>query len=208
MFNDKFLLTKAVLDGQKTMTRRVIKCPRAFKGERVGGFNVHIRPSDKKIIGYPCMYDADEREFDGGEILPKYKVGEVVAIAMSYEHIFYELHIGLPIDDPSLSGGGFKNKMFVKSELMPYAIKITDIRAERLQDISNQDCLQEGIKKHISHAKVYYTHDGIGNYFFDTPRDAFASLIDRVSGNGTWESNPFVWVYSFEVIENPKYMNN
>nr|DAS27151.1 MAG TPA: ASCH domain protein [Caudoviricetes sp.] len=205
MFNDKFLLTKAVLDGQKTMTRRVIKCPRAFKGEWVGGFNVHIRPSDKKIIGYPCMYDADEREFDGGEILPKYKVGEVVAIAMSYEHIFYELHIGLPIDDdPSLSGIGFKNKMFVKPELMPYAIKITDIRVERLQDISNQDCLQEGIKKHISHAKVYYTHDGIGNYFFDTPRDAFVSLIDRVSGKGTWESNPFVWVYSFEVIENPR----
>lgn len=151
------------------------------------------------------MYDADEREFDGGEILPKYKVGEVVAIAMSYEHIFYELHIGLPIDDdPSLSGIGFKNKMFVKPELMPYAIKITDIRVERLQDISNQDCLQEGIKKHISHAKVYYTHDGIGNYFFDTPRDAFVSLIDRVSGKGTWESNPFVWVYSFEVIENPR----
>ena len=69
MFNDKYSLTQAVLDGRKTQTRRVIKCPREFKGEWVAGFNIHIRQSDKKVVGWPCMYDADEREFDGGEIL-------------------------------------------------------------------------------------------------------------------------------------------
>ena len=83
MFNDDYGLTQAVLDGRKTMTRRIIKCPRTFRGEWVAGFNVHIRQSDKKIVDYPCMYDADGREFDGGEILPKYKIGEVVAIAQS-----------------------------------------------------------------------------------------------------------------------------
>jgi hypothetical protein len=85
MFNDDYGLTQAVLDGRKTMTRRIIKCPRTFRGEWVAGFNVHIRQSDKKIVDYPCMYDADGREFDGGEILPKYKIGEVVAIAQSYK---------------------------------------------------------------------------------------------------------------------------
>lgn len=79
MFNDKYSLTQAVLDGRKTMTRRIIKCPRTFKGEWVAGFNIHRRHSDKKIVGWPYMYDADEREFDMGEILPKYKVGEAVA---------------------------------------------------------------------------------------------------------------------------------
>lgn len=93
MFNDKYSLTQAVLDGRKTMTRRIIKYPSTFKGEWVAGFNIHRRHSDKKIIGYPCMYDADEREFDMGEILPKYEVGEVVAIAQSYKSIneFYEI---------------------------------------------------------------------------------------------------------------------
>lgn len=76
MFNDKFGLTQAVLDGRKTMTRRIIKCPRTFRGEWVAGFNIHRRHSDKKIVDWPCMYDADEREFDMGEILPKYKLGE------------------------------------------------------------------------------------------------------------------------------------
>lgn len=66
MFNDKFGLTQAVLDGRKTMTRRIIKCPRTFRGEWVAGFNIHRRHSDKKIVDWPCMYDADEREFDMG----------------------------------------------------------------------------------------------------------------------------------------------
>lgn len=60
MFNDDYGLTQAVLDGRKTMTRRIIKCPRTFRGEWVAGFNVHIRQSDKKIVDYPCMYDADK----------------------------------------------------------------------------------------------------------------------------------------------------
>ena len=84
MFNDKFLLTQAVLEGRKTQTRRLIKCRKTFKGEWVAGFNIHIRPSDKKVVGLPCMYDADESEFDGGEILPKYNVGTVGQIGMYY----------------------------------------------------------------------------------------------------------------------------
>lgn len=75
MFNDKFGLTQAVLEGRKTMTRRIIKCPRTFRGEWVAGFNIYRRHSDKKIVDWPCMYDADEREFDMGEILPKYELG-------------------------------------------------------------------------------------------------------------------------------------
>ena len=61
LFNDKYGLTQAVLEGRKTQTRRLIKCRKTFKGEWVAGFNIHIRPSDKKVVGLPCMYDADGR---------------------------------------------------------------------------------------------------------------------------------------------------
>lgn len=55
MFNDKFGLTQAVLEGRKTMTRRIIKCPRTFRGEWVAGFNIHRRHSDKRLlIGLVC----------------------------------------------------------------------------------------------------------------------------------------------------------
>lgn len=208
MFNDKYSLTQAVLDGRKTMTRRIIKCPRTFKGEWVAGFNIHRRHSDKKIVGWPCMYDADEREFDMGEIFPKYKVGEVVAIAQSY------LDLSLAEVSQWKSNGnkttinslaGWTNKLFTKAELMPHHIRITNIKIEKLQGISDKDCLKEGIYKgqcgsadtHFMDA--YYYKGDIQPYC--TPREAFASLIDCVSGKGTFKSNPYVFVYEFELID-------
>ena len=208
MFNDKYSLTQAVLDGRKTMTRRIVKCPRTFKGEWVAGFNIHRRHSDKKIVGWPCMYDADEREFDMGEIFPKYKVGEVVAIAQSY------LDLSLAEVSQWKSNGnkttinslaGWTNKLFTKAELMPHHIRITNIKIEKLQGISDKDCLKEGIYKgqcgsadtHFMDA--YYYKGDIQPYC--TPREAFAALIDKVSGKGTWESNPYVFVYEFELID-------
>lgn len=206
-FNDKFGLTQAVLDGRKIMTRRIIKCPRTFKGEWVAGFNIHRCHSDKKIVGYPCMYDADGREFNSGEIIPRYKVGEVVAIAQSYETVYHEQ--GLETLDMLVSGWkyskGWRNKLFVRADFMTHHIRITDINVERLQDISDEDCLKEGIYEDSGDDEfppsIFYEFDGNKDDGFDTPREAFAALIDKVSGKGTWESNPYVFVYVFELID-------
>lgn len=214
MFNDKFSLTQAVLEGRKTMTRRIIKCPRTFRGEWVAGFNIHRSPSDKKIVGFPCMYDADEREFDMGEILPKYELGEVVAIAQSYmdvdrfhrkgKNAAYLEYLDSILPELKLHPG-WVNKMFVKADLMPHHIKITGIKVERLQDISDEDCLKEG----IIHA--YTDNDGIKRYHTphtkkgylstDVAQQAFAFLIDKVSGKGTWDSNPYVFCYEFVLVD-------
>lgn len=210
MFNDKYSLTQAVLDGRKTMTRRIIKCPRTFKGEWVAGFNIHRRHSDKKIVGWPCMYDADDREFDMGEILPKYKVGEVLAIAQSYESLGMNPEIALNDKDgigfytKTKFSPGWKNKMFVRADLMPHHIRITNVRIERLQDISDEDCLAEGIEYDHKAGMFYVRYDSVRHsrmWLADTPRDAFATLIDKVSGKGTWESNPFVFVYEFKLVD-------
>lgn len=212
MFNDKYSLTQAVLDGRKTMTRRIIKCPRTFRGEWVAGFNIHRRHSDKKIVDWPCMYDADEREFDMGEILPKYELGEVVAIAQSYMDVdrfhrkgknaaFLE-YLDSILPELKLYPG-WTNKMFVRADLMPHHIRITDIKIERLQDISDEDCLKEGIFKWDAGQKdiPFYSFHYADIPDYSNPCDAFAELIDKVSGKGTWESNPYVFVYEFELID-------
>lgn len=210
LFNDKYELAQAVLDGRKTMTRRAITCPRTFRGKWVAGFNVHIQQSDRKIVDYPCMYDADEREFDGGQILPKYKVGEVVAIAQCYMDIdqfhrngknaaYLELLPGLKLYP------GWGNKMFVRSDLMPHHIRITNIKVERLQDISDEDCLKEGVvqKFDADGTPRYYVSwcKHTWAYATDSAKDAYHFLIDKVSGKGIWESNPYVWVYEFELVD-------
>lgn len=213
MFNDKYSLTQAVLDGRKTMTRRIIKCPRTFKGEWVAGFNIHRRHSDKKIVGWPYMYDADEREFDMGEILPKYKVGEVVAVAQRYKDVVEKRNeaqetlclykIGEEYLTMEEMGAGWSNTMFAKADLMPHHIRITDIKIERLQDISDEDCFKEGIFKWDAGQKdiPFYSFHYADIPDYNDPRDAFAELIDKVSGKGTWESNPYVFVYEFELID-------
>lgn len=213
MFNDKYSLTQAVLDGRKTMTRRIIKCPRTFKGEWVAGFNIHRRHSDKKIVGWPYMYDADEREFDMGEILPKYKVGEVVAVAQRYKDVVEKRNeaqetlclykIGEKYLTMEEMGAGWSNTMFTKADLMPHHIRITDIKIERLQNISDEDCFKEGIFKWDAGQKdiPFYSFHNADIPDYNNPRDAFAELIDKVSGKGTWASNPYVFVYEFELVD-------
>ncbi len=187
MFNDKFLLTQAVLNGTKTMTRRVIK---------------------KEIpIG---NWQETERTL-------RYKNGEVVAVAQNYKNIYDELREKEGDDtankwwaDSTIAFGksidisaGNNNKMFVRADFMPHHIKITDVRVERLQDISDDDCLKEGI--------IHLTALGIGGYGYitadgecimcDTPREAFAELINNICGKGTLECNPWVEAYTFEKVD-------
>ena len=171
MFNSKYGLDKAVLEGMKTMTRRIIPN------------RVEVRESGYNACGF-----CDENDRD---VKPVYKVGEVIAIAQSYRSIESYLPLYMKeeydgysecLDISFKTSAGWDNKMFVKARLMPWAIKITNEKVERLQGITSEDCLKERIFKHISQAKEYYMHEGIGNYFFETPRHAFASLIDRVSG--------------------------
>lgn len=200
MFNDKYGLTQAVLEGRKTQTRRIITYPKTFKGKDVCGLWVYRWKVDGAITDI-CMYDEDEIPIEGGQILPKYKVGEIIAIAQSYNS-FYNDEC-----NPNLfpNGAGWTNKMYVKPELMPHRVRITAVRAERLQDISDVDCLKEGIIKgqcgsadtHFMDA--YYVPNDKQPYC--TPQDAYEILIDKVSGKGTWDSNPYVFVYDFELVK-------
>jgi hypothetical protein len=142
---------------------------------------------------------------------PLYKVGEVVAIAQSYRDLGYSPDsLDRHPKDLSIRGlmknsAGWNNKMFVKSYACKHHIKITNVKVERLQDISDEDCLKEG----IIHAytdnngiKRYHTpHTKRGYLSTDVAQQAFSFLIDKVSGKGTWESNPFVFAYEFVLVD-------
>lgn len=205
MFNDKYGLTKAVLEGRKTQTRRIVTYPKTFHGKDVCGFYVCKRVSDG-VVTDVCMYDENESFIDEGQILPKYNIGEVVAIAQSYHTIYDEF--GLETMDMLVTklkdSKGWGNKMFVKAELMPHQIRITNVRIERIQDISDEDCLKEGIEFDGKARQFYCVFNKSTNskiWIGSTPREAYEALIDKVSGKGTWEINPYVFVYDFELIK-------
>lgn len=183
MFNDRYDLTQAVIEGRKTQTRRIV--PQSV-------IEKYSMMEDPTII--------DDARYD---------VGEIVAVAQSYKDCGGLMADGTPRWDyisrqVGCKTAGWDNKMFVRADLMPYKIRITDVRVERLQDISDEDCLKEGIEtfyyRNCKFPSDGYTFDG-GKSHFNTPREAFAHLIDKVSKKGTWESNPFVWVYDFELVK-------
>ena len=187
MFNDQYGLTQAVLEGRKTQTRR-IAYEKPFKHIRSCGFIMEGKDKGKLSIN------------DGNEIVAKstYKIGEVVAVAQRYCDIPMDSSIKIIL----CKHPGWNNKMFVTAKAMPHQIKITNIRCERLQYISTDDCLAEGIvdfESKINKAHFYSITDESATY--STPRNPFAILIDKISGKGTWASNPLVFVYDFKLIK-------
>ena len=94
--------------------------------------------------------------------------------------------------------------MFVRAEACKHKIRITDVRVERLQDISDEDCLKEGIQT-FYYGDCKFPPDGYtfdnGKSHFNTPREAFAHLINKVSRKDVWAENPYVFVYDFELVK-------
>ena len=201
MFNDKYGLTQAVLEGRKTQTRRIITIPKNIQRQIVGEPKI-TGSKDYRLGVEVYIYDEEDDDFVPMYVQPVYLVNEIVAIAQSYNS-FYNDEC-----NPNLfpNGAGWTNKMYVKPELMPHQIRITNVRAEQLQDISDEDCLKEGIIKgkvgsEDTHFMDAYYIPTLKKDPFCTPQGAYSYLIDKISGKGTWERNPYVFVYDFELVK-------
>ena len=216
MFNDHFGLTQAVLEGRKTQTRRSIKTQPPYENLYIA-FPVFEEEcwNDNPLYGALCWVNKDNPEEHTEWIKPSFKDGKVVAVAQRYSDCGGLDAAGVPRWDVISQtvgsiNAGWDNKMFVRADLMPHQILITNVRIQRLQDISDEDCLKEGIypyyygdKKEKEFYEIPtdgYSFDG-SDYHYPTPRESFAHLIDKTIGKGTWKSNPYVWVYDFELIK-------
>ena len=106
-----------------------------------------------------------------------------------------------------------------------YRIRITNVKIERMQDISDEDCRKEGIvfvqwrqypepfsDRYVDHdlwtvAKFRESvNDSWGDqdpdeFLAESPKVAFYVLIRKLMGKKTWDRNPWVWVYEFELIK-------
>ena len=226
-FCDKYSLTQAVLNGIKTMTRRVEKAlERAVtEYEKKWGkpFSIVSQYYDR---GYDKIGICTPNE--PIYLSTRYKLNEVVAVAQSYSTVLKELedprncdcmehwestsakraHYAELVDFPS-----WNNKLFVSPSEMIHQIQIMDVSIERLQAITDEDCLKEGVYydadvdgykvANLSLPNKGFRGDCLRQKYFFTPRAAFAALINRpgVGRKGLWESNPWVVVYEFKLVK-------
>lgn len=209
MFDDKYGLTQAVLEGRKTQTRRIAYTAGRWR-------DIMVRHDLEGVNkGKACL-------FGDGILLAKsaYKLGETIAIAQKYEDLrkddeFYRLcgKNGMPLECIKYEKG-CSNKMFVKADLMPHRIRITNIRIERLQDISDEDVIHEGFSNICFNKNMgnmlsewcydlcYYDAFGNSQSLHSTiAKEAYSYLIAKLYGWSLWDSNPYVFVYDFELVK-------
>lgn len=212
MFNDnKYGLTKAVLDGRKTQTRRICKIQLPpYKNSEIAFPIFEDDGIDNPLYGAYCWVNKDNPNEYTEWIKPQFKEEEVVAVAQRYKDIFSEFsqcknpQLNICVKNPT-DTAGWSNKMFVQAEVMPHQIRITRVRLRRLQDISENDCLKEGIDKLVPGDGIpryrVMNRNGERMYSTDNYKDAYKFLINGTTGKDAWEKNPYVWVYEFELVK-------
>ena len=196
-------LFNSVVKEQKTQTRRLIDKEDKFIIDC--GFDGEMQ--------YVNLYDKITGDFVK-EAEERYKVGETIYLKEPYAlniqssknitadkfernaKILYR-YAGHAIPEPLFR---WKNKLFMPAKYARYFIEITSVRCERIQDISEEDCLKEGILKTINYSsnREYGWEEGQRDYY--TTQQAYTALIDKINGKGTWESNAWVWVYDFKLV--------
>lgn len=211
MFADRFALTQAVLNGTKTQTRRIITPQPEYTDN--GGILWKGNLYGLSTSG-PSDVEGAYRNFASTLNINKeyrgYRIGEIVAVAQNYT----DAGVGVqklaklsaqehPVTQRSnflKKVSGWKNKMFVRADLMPHQIRITNLRVQRLQGITDEECAKEGIRVDET-TSSFWDERLKDTRFYPSPREAYAELIDRISGRGTWEINPYVFVYDFELVK-------
>ena len=219
-FNERYELTTAVIERLKTNTRRLEKELERLVANYEKHYEEPLRVVEQRwdktndcllIYAHTGIADTDREHVLS--LKTRYKLGEVVAVAQNYNDALEEYNKmgdktgwGALVGSVENGCAGYYNKMFVDPDLMPHQIKMTNVRIERLQDITDKDCLKEGVlRREIRPFRTIEIKYQVPNTVIlkDTPREAFAALIDRpgVGRKGLWESNPWVVVYTFKLIK-------
>ena len=182
-------MVRAILDGRKTVTRRVVKCSH----RDAAGFNI-VKNGNGEIVGV-MDYDDDERSYEDYTI-PPYRPGDILYVRETWARVKFGVgdwhyEYRADCDNPSKWSNGsiaeWHPSIHMPKEAARIFLRVTGVRVERLQDITDEDIVAEGLP--------------IGCYFDDL-WDKTVKPADR--GRYGWKANPLVWVIEFERCEKPE----
>lgn len=177
-------MVQAILAGRKTMTRRVIK-----DRDIINNFDIDV---DGSVYAY---IDQETGDSYPPTAIARYHIGDILWVRETWSRdesgeYVYRTNYGTTKDDsfpPSMFR--WRPSIHMPREAARIFLKVTNVKVERVQDITAHDAIREGMESEIP---------------FDTV-DEFKELWNNLNakrGYG-WESNPWVWVYEFERTEKP-----
>ena len=203
-------MVQAILEGTKTQTRRILK-PQPLVHNEVIKMPIPVDEYSKILKqyvkkGYTEIYTKGVLQ---GMIAPKCPFGEVgdtIWVRETWQHTsefginnqdenagyIYKASENGKDWEENTEGWKWKPSIFMPKDACRLFLKITNIRVERLQDISEEDSISEGCHYGKGDGTIDYA---VGNSHFPT-------LWANINGEESWNSNPYVWVIEFEKIKN------
>jgi hypothetical protein len=193
-------MANAILEGRKTQTRRIVRKQPHGAGEWVRALTSWLFPNVNPYIKLKCPYGQPGDRLWVRETWAanpwKYLGGCSYIYKSDYEKVpKNEIGTSYPQIDK------WKPSIFMPREACRILLEVTDVRVERLQHISEEDALAEGVQPNCL-PRISKT--GSGEIFYpegDYPTEHYERLWESINGRGSWEKNPWVWVVSFKRIE-------
>jgi hypothetical protein len=200
-------MVKAILEGRKTQTRRVIK-PQpddgGVHGVTVEGFQTALYQAEE--------YWINTEEGESKQVKPRYRKGDILWVREKFcnvnrpevtEYYYFADTLFVECEDYDPKEWTWKTSLYMPRKAARLFLKVTSVRVERLQDISEKDAEAEGIKIHQcemsnsyrEHCRFYVC----SACEHQTLRGGYSKLWDSLNAKCgySWESNPWVWVYEF-----------
>ncbi|MCX8533073.1 hypothetical protein [Chryseobacterium luquanense] len=188
-------MVQANLDGRKTNTRRIID-------EKHYGFLEYAFKNKKNLVDWISKN-------------AKYQMEDVLWVRETFQQTImtksgnkaFLFKADLDLFDPEIVS--WSPSIHMPKEAARMFLKILNVRVERVQDISNEDAIAEGIEYigDIRDSAIFrnYMRPGKEKQFdYGFPHNSFSSLWEKINGKASWKQNPFVWVYEYQIIEKPE----
>lgn len=192
-------MVQAIDRNRKYLTRRLCKIKISpskiydnawnFESKYHAAFNISIEELNTEFLGVLG--------------LSKYKIGDILWVRETWA----KTEIGFVYKAKTCGNdkpiNGWKPSIFMPKEAARIFLEVTNVRVERLQDISREDAIAEGIER-FDDATFWYKNylnqplPGCSN-----PITSFQTLWMAINGAESWQSNPWVWVYEFKKIAKP-----
>ena len=207
-------MVQAILEDRKTQTRRILKPqPDAWVIATQGDAMIPYKMTNKN----PSKNNSVWVEDDGTKYEPletKIAVGDILWVRETWCESNNHSSLGRPylykekiLRESSLRPK-WKPSIFMPKAACRIFLEVTNVRVERLHDISNEDAKAEGIANHYLLKTEGYKHYTRPDKFIpfaeeDAARTSFFSLWMSINGAESLDANPWVWVYDFKRTDRP-----
>ena len=186
-------MVRAILDGRKTQTRRMVKPQPPAETESVSR-QLSSREAPELDGAWTCLAGKPQKPITKPLFCPYGDTGDLLWVRETWAG--HASGIDYAADFAAIclpQAGPWRPSIHMPRWASRITLRITDIRVERLQDISEDDALAEGVTP-LDYA-AHHVAAGCG------ARIAFEQLWNKINSPGAWETNPWVWVMSFERVK-------